>query len=188
MLLVLTFTIPSITNAQNTENPTIINPKNADKNEALTANQFLESVLVVRRLGDANSRSKTKKALEIELVNFNSSKKFLPAYLIDGIEYNDNGKFNDKIAGDGIFTSVTKHLVKGVPVDISEIGSIAAQFKYQNQLKNYKSSTRGLEVTFSCKTRIVVCPETSWWNNCWPLSSPCTCVEFYDCEVSVTID
>ncbi len=38
----------------------------------------------------------------MQLVNFRSDRKFLPVYTINGLGYNDDGKYNDQFAGDGI--------------------------------------------------------------------------------------
>tara|TARA_R110001632_G_scaffold71453_5_gene165765 strand:- start:831 stop:1424 length:594 start_codon:yes stop_codon:yes gene_type:complete len=184
MLLLLSVNI----SAQSRDSKTIIDPQNPGDAIPLSPQEFEESVLFIQDLSEFIGKSALKKPLTIELINFNSKRKLLPAYKINGVEYSDNGKFNDKVAGDGIFTSVNSHSVKGSTKALSERGAKSTKFKYTQQLSSFRSGKFGpskLGIGFSCKVRLVTCPESSWYNSCWPLSSPCTCVEFYDCEVSI---
>lgn len=176
--------------AQYKSSKTIIDPKNPGKAIALSAEEFEESVLVIEDLSEFMGKSILKKPLIIELVNFNSGRKLLPAYKINGVEYCDNGKHNDKVAGDGIFTSVSSYSVKGSAASLSARGATSNRFKYAQSLQSFRNGKYGSDqrdVGLSCKIRLVTCAETTWYNSCWPLSSPCTCVEFYDCEVSLKL-
>lgn len=166
-------------NVSGQNNKTILDLKTAKQSDVLNSQELMESVVFIRDFTAFQEKSSKSKPITIEIVNYHPSKKLLPAYMIDGIEYNDNGKFNDEIAGDGVFTSVKKVVVKGLTKDVSLKYSAATSFKYQ-------SESRG--ISFGCKVRTVTCPETNWWNSCWPVSSPCTCVEFYDCEFEIGIE
>lgn len=189
MSMLLLFSVSAF--AQLRGDKTIIDPENPGNSVALSATEFEASVLILQDLSEFIGKATLKKPLTMELVNFNSNRKLLPAYRINGIEYSDNGKFNDIVAGDGVFTSVTTHRVKGKAEDLSARGAKSNAFAYTQELLSfrkgiYASSQRGIGL--SCKIRLVTCPETTWYNSCWPLSSPCQCVEFFDCEVSVGLE
>ncbi|MFT5862558.1 MAG: hypothetical protein ACI828_001207 [Flavobacteriales bacterium] len=189
MSLLLFFSVSAF--GQSRGGKTIIDPKNPGNSVALSATEFEESVLILQDLSEFLGKSELKKSLTLELVNFNDSRKLLPAYRINGVEYSDNGKFNDIVAGDGVFTSVTTHRVKGSAEALSARGAKSNAFAYTQELLSfrkgiYASSQRGIGL--SCKIRLVTCPETTWYNSCWPMSSPCQCVEFFDCEVSVGLE
>jgi len=164
--------------AQNSK--TIVNPEKSGKLQALDAQELLESVVFVQDFTPFQGRKVGARPITIEIVNYHPTKKLLPAYMINGLEYCDNGKYNDKVAGDGIFTSVQNVTVKNLPKGTGKKYTASPALKHQSANKS--------EIKFGCKVRTVTCPETNWWNSCWPLSSPCTCVEFYDCEVEISIE
>lgn len=178
-------------NAQNSK-ITIIDPSKPGNATALPENEIEDSLVFVQDLSFLNSKNKNDQhVLTIEILNFNSMYKLLPAYNIDGIEYCDNGKYNDKVAGDGIFTSVSLHRVISGSSTYTRNIIKSPSFKYDSSLNDviddkYTSSNK-TGIKFGCKVRIITCPDTNWWNSCWPLSSPCSCVEFYDCEVGIEI-
>ena len=156
-----------------------------EKKNSLTLKEFSESVLIVQDF--TNVRINKSKALEIKILNFHSEKELESAYMINGIEYCDNGKFKDKVAGDGIYTSVKNIKIiklqeKSVMLNMNEA------FKHDKELNKYlddKLNVSGkVKVKFGCKTRLASCPETSWWNDCW-FGSPCTCIELHDCEIEI---
>ena len=62
----------------------------------------------------SNFKNKTPtgdNVITIEIYNYNNKKNLAPYYIMQGVEYSDDGKFNDKKANDGIYTSVKKHKV-----------------------------------------------------------------------------
>ena len=173
-------------------NKTILDPTNSAEGIPLPVDSYDDSVIFIQDFDQIRSRSaQGKQALTITIVNFDERFKLLPAYRIDGIEYCDNGQYNDVVPGDGIFTSVKKF---DVTVGKSATGlevSTGTDFKFEKEMQALLGTEfrnhRETEIKFSCKVRTVTCPETNWWNSCWPLSSPCTCIEFYDCEVGLEI-
>lgn len=169
---------------------TILDPKNPGSAVPLSSTEFEESVLIIQDLSEFLGKSALKKPLTIELINFNKARKFLPAYRLNGVEYTDNGKYNDKVAGDGVFTSVSSHQVRGSAQALSARGAKSIKFKYAQDLVRFRNGIYGpsqRDIGLSCKVRLVTCTETAWYNTCWPMSSPCQCIEFYDCEISVKI-
>ena len=190
-LLFLGLCFTSIAMAQ-LSNKTILDPTNASEGIPLPVDRYDDSVIMIQDFNQIRSRStKGKQALTITIVNFDNRFKLLPAYLIDGIEYCDNGQYNDAVAGDGIFTSVKKfNITLGKSATGIEVAK-GEDFKYEKEMQAFLSSEfkdqRGVGIGFSCKVRTITCPETNWWNSCWPLSSPCTCIEFYDCEVGLEL-
>ena len=191
ILILLTICVSSLSLAQISES-TILDPTDATDGIPLPPDRYESSVILIRDYNEIRQRStEGKQALTFTMVNFDKRYKLLPAYLINGIEYCDNGRYNDAVAGDGVFTSVQKYNVtlskSANGVNISK----GSNFAYEKDLQKYINrslsgrSDSGIEV--KCKIRTITCPETNWWNSCWPLSSPCTCIDFYDCEISVDI-
>lgn len=135
--------------------------------------------------------------LTVDLVSFDENVPICNEYYIDSIQYTDDGQYNDLVAGDGTYTSIQSFQVNSDSLELKsgQIGMTylhkGADFKYEKELAKYintRYTEKAAGVSVSCKMRLVECPETSWWNTCWPLPSPCTCVEFYDCEVSVSLE
>lgn len=125
----------------------------------------------------------------MEIKDFSGNVELNEAYKINGIEYNDNGKFNDKVANDGIYTSVESYkIINSEDVLTSLVINKAESFDYDEALSDYLSDTNSKrKIKFGCKVRNIKCPQTSWYNTCiW--GSSCTCVDFYDCEFSVEIE
>lgn len=163
---------------------------NAQKNNKPT---FETSVVIIENGTDyLNSKPSDKLAFKLRLKSFDSSFKLSPVYKLDGVEYSDNGLFNDKVAGDGIYTSVQKleystkkNLYDGITVNKSD------KFEHSDELNSFLLSSYAskgkpkLVVKLSCKVRLVDCPNTSWYNTSW-FGEPC--VEFYNCEASVEIE
>jgi len=181
-----------ILTAQNSE-ITIVDPSKPGNATALPDDKIEDSLVFIQDLSFLNSKNKRDQhVLTIQILNFNANYKLLPAYNIDGVEYCDNGKFNDKVAGDGIFTSVSEHrILSGSSTYITNVIK-SPSFKYNADFNKFIDTKYGSAnksgIKFGCKVRLIPCPETNWWNSCWPLSSPCSCVEFYDCEVEIEIE
>jgi hypothetical protein len=70
--------------------------------------KFDESVALFQQTNtNVQSREKsTKVAYTFEMIDFSGDLTLGNVYKLEGIEYCDNGLFNDEIAGDGIYTSV----------------------------------------------------------------------------------
>ncbi|NNK72799.1 MAG: hypothetical protein HKO94_06375 [Flavobacteriaceae bacterium] len=191
-LLLLSIFIPTISFAQLSDK-TILDPTNSAEGIPLPVDHYDDSVIFIQDLNQIRARSSQgKQALTITIVNFDNRFKLLPAYRIGDVEYCDNGQYNDVVAGDGIFTSVKKFNVNlGKSTNGIEV-SKGTEFKYEKEMQallNTKfNDQRSSGIKFSCKVRTITCPETNWWNSCWPLSSPCTCLDFYDCELELEID
>ena len=128
---------------------------------------------------------------QLKIVSFNNLVLLKNQYFIDGVAYTDDGKFNDLVAGDGLYTSVNKLSYKS-DLDRTDVVNFNEVFKYQDELYKYMHDAGDVaektSVSLSCKIRIARCPETNWWNSCWPLESPCNCIEFYDCELTLTYE
>jgi hypothetical protein len=125
--------------------------------------------------------------------NFNPNFTLQNEYYIEGVQFTDDGNFNDITSGDGIYTSIQTFPTKQRNVGLEKIKIITgADFEYYEELgvllkeKKIDYSVENLDnKSIGCDFQTAVCPETSWWNTCWPMSSPCTCIEFYNCSVSI---
>ena len=160
--------------------------------------KFLESVVLIRTgvKAEANAKiSDEKYAFTINVVDFSESIDLHEAYMIDDIEYSDNGLFNDEVANDGVYTSVQKYRIVNqernkTNVLSTQIINKSDHFKYEESLNDYLNKNvldEKIKIKFGCKVRTATCPETSWWNDCW-FGSPCTCIDFYDCEASIEVE
>jgi len=163
---------------------------------------FEESVAIIQ-YGINSDKYKTwnkqnEEPAIIEIKNFNPDFTIQSQYYIDGIQYTDDGSFNDEIPNDGYYTSIKKYPIDDLKSFFQNNDALnkSDAFMFNKELNSYllvkygksvskNKSTNVIELT--CKVRLAQCPETDWWNSCWPLSSPCTCVEYYDCEVKVEI-
>jgi hypothetical protein len=162
---------------------------------------FETSVAIIQNGIDINkysSKSSGDFSLKLKLKNFDPNFELSPVYKFDGIEYSDNGLFNDEIAGDGIYISVQKfnyaskrNLYNGITINKSEKFEHTEKLNafllsnYTNNKSNIQSKVRPkLKFKLGCKVRLVDCPDTSWYNTSW-FGEPC--VEFYDCEASVEV-
>ncbi|QQU03461.1 hypothetical protein [Myroides odoratus] len=150
---------------------------------------------------------------QMEILNFDNSKKLDHVYMIEGQEYSDTGTFNDEIAGDGIYTSVNQFKFKEgkeleqfeklQDLEKNHFVHIGDKFKYEKDLysylnqkydysnqqspQNFDKSIRKLvsaTVSFGCKTRWATCPNTSWYNTSLFGEK---CIEFYDCDAKIEI-
>lgn len=191
IMLLLCFNLSTFIYGQSPQkNPTITDPNNTQGAKALSSEDFENSVVLVQDLSAFKGKSSSFKApISIQVLNFHKSKKLLPAYTFDGVAYSDDGKHNDAVAGDGVFTSTRKVSVSSSDQLPDKRFLASTGFKYNDAFGQYASAS-GMSksgIGFSCKVRIITCPETHWWNSCWPLSSPCSCVEFYDCEIGISI-
>jgi hypothetical protein len=165
---------------------------------------FNESVAIFQYGLESSNSSKIKEGLlRIKMINFNSDLVLSLQYNINGIKYTDDGNFEDDIAGDGLYTAINKvslldseklHFTYKDKINFSSdfifTDSLITYLKdsYPSRIsKRNQIQKAGGSISFGCKVRLVTCPETGFWNTCWPLSSPCTCVDFYDCEASIEI-
>lgn len=154
-----------------------------------TPEEFVNSVALLQQGGFADPSNPEKTFLLMEIKDFSGNIQLNEAYQINGIEYNDNGKFNDKVANDGIYTSVESYkIINHEEVMNTIIVNKAELFNYEEALSKYLTDINGKRVIkLGCKVRNIKCPQTSWYNTCiW--GSSCTCVDFYDCELSIEIE
>ncbi|MFY8186923.1 MAG: hypothetical protein ACOVLC_03075 [Flavobacterium sp.] len=170
----------------------INNSASISRENVSSPSEFLQSVALIQKGGIEDPLNNGKYIFIIELKDFSENIVFNEAYNIDGVEYSDNGRFNDEVANDGIYTSVESYRIiqndNNIDVMNTTIVNKSESFQYGEELNNYIHTPNAkTKVKFGCKVRTVTCPETSWLNNCW-FGSPCTCIEFYDCEASIEVE
>lgn len=190
--LIVAFVILAASCNKKTDNKVeenIVNPKN----------KFSETVAMFQTLSPIKTESKSQGdtvevVLYMEIVDFENNNLSNELY-IDGIQYTDTGEYYDEVAGDGIYSSIyTHHIISGQKSFSNDMILIhkGSKFKYNDELtsliqEKFDTDKRP-SITIGCDVDIVECSETSWWNTCWPFSSPCDCVEFSNCYVEVTIE
>jgi len=162
---------------------------------------FNESVAIIEPAFSSYLYNKVDEGLLIiELKNFNPHFKLSTQYKIKGVKYTDDGTFEDKIAGDGIYTAINKVTLNEMKSFTESKLNFGPEFKFTENLKEYLDDNYSISelgnttsekikggISLGCKVRLITCPETGFWDTCWPLSSPCTCVDFYDCEIGFDI-
>ena len=162
---------------------------------------FNESVAIIEPAFSSYLYNKVDEELMIiELKNFNPHFKLSTQYKIKGVKYTDDGMFEDKIAGDGIYTAINKITLNKMKSFTESKLNFGPEFKFTENLKEYLDENYSISqlentrnqklkgsIGFGCKVRLITCPETGFWDTCWPISSPCTCVDFYDCEIGFDI-
>ena len=162
---------------------------------------FNESVAIIEPAFSSYLYNKVDEGLLIiELKNFNPHFKLSTQYKIKEVKYTDDGTFEDKIAGDGIYTAINKVTLNEMKSFTESKLNFGPEFKFTENLKEYLDDNYSISelgnttsekikgsISLGCKVRLITCPETGFWDTCWPLSSPCTCVDFYDCEIGFDI-
>lgn len=143
---------------------------------------FEESVAIKigSRVAAKNSEG-SKSARTFTLVNYDSSYKLLQSYVLNGVDFTDDGKYNDVQAGDGIYTSV--ELVPNLQskTDLAGIYLISDKFRYSDSLTSAKG-----KIKVGCKIRYVRKGKTLLGDDC--ATNCCGCIEFYDCEISIELE
>lgn len=161
--------------------------------------KFEESVAVIQNtyaFKDNSSSVKSQRiVLKVELVCFDDVIELSPVYKIDGVEYCDNGLFNDEYEGDGIYTSVEDFIIEETSMKSQFNNEIiinkSDRFRYDVELYeyisgNYIGATKTkLKIKIGCKVRWADCPNTNWLNTSLFGEK---CIEFYDCEASAELE
>jgi len=138
---------------------------------------FEESVAIIQRGAVQDPDDKNSYIFFVELKDFSGKLSLNEQYTIGKIVYSDNGKYQDEIAGDGIYTSIQSYRVlnKDDNPDVFDytLINISDSFKYKDELESYISNEKSqkttmgkIKVKFGCKVRTITCPETHWWNSC----------------------
>lgn len=143
--------------------------------------EFEESI-AIRGSSTSSANSRTKEgAIELELINFNKAFELYSAYSFNGIAFNDDGKYYDKIAGDKIYTST-----KLYSSDLSrERLSFGTGYNFSPNFKHSDFFASSL-IKVGCKFKTVDCPDDGgFWDSDW--GTGWGCVEFYDCEFEIEL-
>lgn len=135
--------------------------------------QFEESV-AVSILKTAEKSKGSKVPVRLKLTDYSGLDILHPVYRFNGFEFSDTGKFNDEIAGDGIYTSVELIGYNDEKSSAKAGIFLSDNFKYRDQLPANK--------IFDCKIEHVPCPADgglvdSDWGTGWG------CFKFSDCRI-----
>lgn len=182
VLLLSVTTFIACTSNDDIQEKTAENTNQNIENE-LTAKwkNFEESVMITpsSRVTSKTNSSEVS-ARSIIFKNFNPNFNLESTYIVDGYDYTDDGKINDLIAGDGIYTSVIllpnlkNNALQNKTSQIQK-SIISSKFKYNNQLLTSK-------IGITCKMRITR-KGKSWFG----FSCSGGCIELYDCEADFSI-
>lgn len=170
------------------ENNDKLNISSLAKENSDTTDLFNKSVAILKFNYDQEPSENV--ALTARILSFDSNYTLLPVYKLNGVEYSDNGLFNDQVAGDGVYTSVERFSISENDIYNGVEALIGDGFLFKDQLiqqiKSDYASKVGpkASIKFGCKTKLIKCPNTSWYNTSY-FGEPC--VLFYDCELSVEI-
>lgn len=158
---------------------------------------------MIQRGAYQDPNDKEKYFFIIELKNFSEDVGLRDEYNINGLKYVNYGE----VTGDNIYTTIDSYKVLNVDEEPDVfnylIPNVSDSFLYKEKLQEYLFSLENgenpittyggrkgklkLGARIGCKMRTITCPEKNWWDSCWPMSSPCTCIEFYDCEFNVEV-
>ena len=99
---------------------------------------FNESVAIIEPAFSSYLYNKVDEGLLIiELKNFNPHFKLSTQYKIKGVKYTDDGTFEDKIAGDGIYTAINKVTLNEMKSFTESKLNFGPEFKFTENLKEY---------------------------------------------------
>lgn len=145
------------------------------------AKLFEESV-ALKTTENVNLNGRTDKvALTYEAINYNDEYQLKAALIINEHAYSDDGKYNDEVAGDNIYTSVDLFEVSSEDEKLKTISlGISKNFKYKEQLLQQKW------FTLTCDVEIVDCPEDGgFWDSDW--GTGMGCLKISNCKATIDI-
>lgn len=152
---------------------------NVEKSTILTSDEvalFYKSVALVPQK-HLKLNQETEFAQRFSLLNFNESCVLLDSYILDGIDYSDDGQLNDQVAGDGIYTSViTKPIDQYYEAPINEAFT-AETFEHIDEIPS------GF-IKFGCKIKTT-------YSGYSAMGFPCSwggCIVIYACKGSITFE
>lgn len=118
----------------------------------------------------------TEYVQQFSLLMFDESYVPLESYILNNVDYTDDGKFNDVVAGDGVYTSViTKPIASYVPVP-ANVAFASDVFEHVDEAVNE------FHITFKCKLRVT-------YEGYSAMHIPCSwggCVEIYACKGEIS--
>lgn len=143
---------------------------------------FEESIVI---MPSNRVSSKTKKsefsAKSFVLENYNPDYIVDSIYIINGVDFTDNGLVNDVKAGDGIYTSVES--LPNLKITSKKAGKKAIfsnSFKYKDKFANQSVASKFM---ITCKMRVVHSGKSLLGFSCKG-----GCIELYDCSVEMGWD
>lgn len=141
------------------------------------------TVIITKERVAVKSGETEKSARSFLLLNFDQNNNLAKEYNVQGHLFTDDGQKNDLKANDGIYTSVD--LFKNSKEDEKNYLMKSDSFKYEDELAQYISVNK-FGVKVGCKVRHVRSGYSLLGIDC----SRCIggCIEFYDCEVTVSWD
>jgi hypothetical protein len=113
---------------------------------------------------------------QFSLLMFDESYTPLESYIINNVDYTDDGKFNDQVAGDGVYTSViTRPIASYVPVP-ADVAFASDDFEH------FDEAASEFHITFKCKIRTT-------YEGYSAMHIPCSwggCIEIYACKGEIS--
>ncbi len=118
----------------------------------------------------------TKFAQQVSLLKFDDSYVPLDSYILNNVDYTDDGQINDKVAGDGIYTSV-------ISKPIASITDVPANMGFASDVfEHYDEAVNEFHISFKCKMRTT-------YEGYSAMGFPCSwggCIEFYACKGEIS--
>lgn len=147
---------------------------NLEKSGSITA-LFYRSVAIVPKNHLLVSGG-TEFAQQFSLQRFDESYTPLESYIVNNVDYTDDGKFNDQVAGDGVYTSVIKKPIASYTEVPANMGFASDDFEY------YDEAASEFHITFKCKIRTT-------YEGYSAMHIPCSwggCIEIYACKGEIS--
>ncbi len=151
--------------------------------KSATANyldRMLRSTAIVQFMSEDNESDSM--IVHLQFFIYDQLESLPTNIIVDNVRYSDDGRGNDRVAGDGIYSSLEKYRTT---YDEKSYVHTAEDFVFDDELAEDFSAIGG-GIAIACDIGTAECPETSWLNTCWPLSSPCTCVTFSNCHAEIS--
>ncbi len=151
----------------------------SQKEKEKNAELFFEAVEILPKRRISITDGKYAKVFSLRI----HDPKYIPliSYALNGEEFTDDGKWNDLVAKDGVYTSISVENSDINPVDYNPNSSFKSEkFKYSDQNSNLKSMMGG---EFGCKIRRSFTGKTILGFSC---ENSLGCIELYDCSFKFT--
>jgi hypothetical protein len=139
--------------------------------------RFEESVLLKSDLPVSLSSTSKKNAdtnesyITFKIENYDGEFVLRPVYVIDGVDFVDTGDFNDRVAGDGIYTSLQSEVLSNAKKRSENRIVMSDKFKFKSKTSKVK---------IGCKFRSTHKGKTWLGNSCTS-----GCIELYDCSFEI---
>ncbi|WP_343636253.1 hypothetical protein [Fluviicola sp.] len=146
----------------------------AEKSGAITS-LFYRSVAILPK-SHLVVNNGTEYVQQFSLLMFDESYVPSDSYILNNVDYTDDGKFNDVVAGDGVYTSVIKKPIASYVAVPANVALVSDDFEH------FDEAASEFHISFKCKIRTT-------YEGYSAMGIPCSwggCIEFYACKGEIS--